>query len=1173
MNEFFSNKNLPKPPALTATQQGVSSALKSKETDEYPLGDWYLGAVYAFRNKYNPDRISQAAHSLRELLEKLPRVVHSSDMYVSTFDFQGMRQRIYNRWINDRKRYDRIWMDKKIDVQLDKTLRKLDQYLEANQKPTRREQIQSAIKQIDPMANMLSLEIQVEKLDQFYALWREIESFAHHRSNPDEQRFIECFSAVERTILDLLAPVTAQNQQEIKAILKKSEPTETDIKSMLELIKRRGANYAFFFQEAVNATWVPILEKEDFFTRPPNVEHAGEGQVTVPSWPPILFLQRVVSSLPEKVIDILANIETDNPHILHVICEIACQIENSELSLKLYPSIISYIKSPYHWHNYEDISNLLIRWSGESNDSLDAALEILKYVVPLRVNNIYERVSYISKRNYQLILEKGVRPLANNAPYQTAAILIKATAGMLRSSIHQEELDKKEDEDRSEIWCRRLNQPHTGHQDIKATLVHTLTFACEKVYEKSPESIESLDETLRNHRWKVFKRLRQHLYALNPNEQTLPWLREFILEHGDYAKWEYHFEFQQMVRKACEYFGADLLNKEERTAIFDAILSGPSKDNFREWMGDQFTEENFLQWQRSFHRAQLHPFASLLTGTYQSYFEELQSEFEAETLSDEDYSPVGKFQAGTVSYRSPRSVEDLSRLSDQELLEYINEWEDEHRDRNDRLVEINISALADVFKTLFKDTIIHDEERLAFWMHKDNSERIERPIYVKTIIQAIQEHVKEQHFERLDLWFGFSEWVLSHPDVNYEEGVETREKSRDHPDWRSSRQAVQELVAACVEEEINVPFSARKSLAERLGLLCTQFDRGLDGDEPIFLNNDDQILEALNNTRSSALQALAKFGFWVRGHDTEDTAPEITSILETRLNADAEWPLTMPERAMLGMNFGNLLILNKTWAIEHRTDFFPQDDLPVWIQAFGSFLRFNQPFKPTFEILEQEFAFALDHLADLKAKEHQHMEPIDRLGQDLFTYYLWDFYPLKGKGSLLEKFYEKTTKERQQWAGIFDHIGRSLSNSGTHLDDGLEERIVAFFDWRLEAGEPKELAEFTFWLQAKCLAPDWRLDAYSKTLDIPHLNNMDTFMELDSLNDMLENHTSKVVECFAKITGAIDQGNRFYIQTEKAKPILVAGLRSEDESVRKNAESARENLLRDGRFDILDIDE
>lgn len=776
------------------------------------------------------------------------------------------------------------------------------------------------------------------------------------------------------------------------------------------------------------------------------------------------------------------------------------------------------------------------------------------------------------QREYQEILEDGIRPLTDRAPYQVASILINATASMLRLSIFQEELDKKEDEDRSEIWCRRLNQPRTGHQDIKATLVHTLTFACEKVYEKSPDSVDALDETLRNQRWKVFKRLRQHLYSLNPNEQTLPWIREFILEHDDYSGSLHHLEFLTMVKKACEHFRTDLLSEEERTTIFDAILSGPSREKFDGRTNDQLTDENFQQWQRYFHRKQLRPFACILTGEYQKYFQELENT-EREPLSDDDYSTFGEMRGGMISYRSPRTLEDLAELSDQELLEYINEWQEEHRDEDNRLVEINIEALSDVFKSLFKDSILHDKERLAFWMHKGNRERIERPVYVKTIIQAIHEHVKEQNFEQLDLWFGFSEWVLSHPDVNYEEGVKASEKSRDHSDWRRSRQAVQELVAECVEKDINVPFTARKSLAELLGLLCTQFDRGLDRDEPNFLNNYDQILEAINNTRSSALQTLTKFGFWVRGHDIEDTVPEITSIFDTRLKADVEWPLTMPERAMLGMNFGNLLILNKTWAIEHRTDFFPQDDLPVWIQAFGNFLCFNQPFKPTFEILKQEFAFALDHLAVLGAKEHQYMEPIDRLGQHLLTYYLWKIYPLSGNDSLLEKFYEKTSADRQRWARLFDHVGRSLGNSGTHLDEGLEERIIAFFDWRLEAEEPKELAEFTFWLQAKCLAPDWRLDAYSKTLDTGPVKDMGISVVLDSLNDMLENHTAKVVECFAKITGAIDQGDRLYIQTEKAKPILVAGLRSEDESVRENAESARENLLRDGRFDILDIDE
>ncbi|MDE2697661.1 MAG: hypothetical protein OXI23_02215, partial [Gemmatimonadota bacterium] len=193
MNENFSDNNQPMSPVLDATQRQVLDALRAKETDEYPLGDWYLGALFALQNKYNPDRISQAAQSLRELLEKLPRVVRESGMRPP--DFAGMRRGIYNRWIKDKERYDGKWKDKKIDNQLDKTLRKFDRYLELNQMPTRREQIQSAIRRFDPMADMFDPKIQKAKRDQFHSIWTEIEGFAHHRSNPDEQRFMESFSA------------------------------------------------------------------------------------------------------------------------------------------------------------------------------------------------------------------------------------------------------------------------------------------------------------------------------------------------------------------------------------------------------------------------------------------------------------------------------------------------------------------------------------------------------------------------------------------------------------------------------------------------------------------------------------------------------------------------------------------------------------------------------------------------------------------------------------------------------------------------------------------------------------------------------------------------------------------------------------------------------------------
>ena len=238
---------------------------------------------------------------------------------------------------------------------------------------------------------------------------------------------------------------------------------------------------------------------------------------------------------------------------------------------------------------------------------------------------------------------------------------------------------------------------------------------------------------------------------------------------------------------------------------------------------------------------------------------------------------------------------------------------------------------------------------------------------------------------------------------------------------------------------MNVPFTARKSLSNILRLLCTHFGRRLDHNEPTLLNRNDQITEAITNICSRALEYLVKFGFWVRRHDDTDNVTEVTSILEERFKADAEYPLTMPERALLGMYYGQFLGLNQTWAVEHKAIFFPQDDIPVWIEAFGNFLRFSQPFRPTFEILREDFVLALDHLPKFKDGEIT-----DALGEHLFTYYLWEVYPLNGKESLLEKFYEKTKNYPHQWANLSNHVGWYLGNSGEHLGQGLIDRIVVF---------------------------------------------------------------------------------------------------------------------------------
>ena len=717
----------------------------------------------------------------------------------------------------------------------------------------------------------------------------------------------------------------------------------------------------------------------------------------------------------------------------------------------------------------------------------------------------------------------------------------------------------------SDILCPRLRESDGDYEDSENALVHTLTFACEKVFEKTPNVIVDLDQLLRKQNWKIFKRLRQHLYAQYPNEQTKPLIRELILEYENYHQFQYGFEFQQMISRACEFFGETLLTTEERTQIFDAIHSGPPKESY--------SEGHFKQRQRYLHRVQLRPFAPVLFGEYETYFLKLESETN-DQISDEDYPPY-KRRSGWVSHQSPRSPNDLANLIDEDLLTYINEWKNEDKIyRYDEFVEINIEALAEAVGTVFKESIIPNTNRLKFWM--DNRDKIQNPIYVQKIIYAMQAYIKEKNFDQLNDLLTFCEWVLSHPGQDHSADYKISDESRENQNWSNERRTVRDFIGVCLAEDIDTPITARGQLAKILETLCTEFDSRLDQNSTSNAPIIDAFTEGLNSTRGRALEDLVKFGSWLRKHNSNSDISEITTILEKRFAKETECPLTLPEYAVLGRNYYDIFSLDATWTAKYKTDFFPQENLPAWLAAFsslvdyGGLLYYSDTSHAIFDILQHDFDFALQHLSDFKKQDRPRQETIDRLGQHLFTYYLWNMYPLKGQESLLERYYKQTNNAREYWANLFNDIGYRLRNSGKDLDPNLKNRIIAFFEWRFEEKEETELQQFSFWLEAECLEAEWRLKAYSKVLNVCEVETWG--IHLKTLCEMLPNYTDLVVDCFYKLT-KVSKKDNIYIRQEEANTILSAGYESSDESVQQKAGLARENLLNAGIFVLSELED
>ena len=963
------------------------------------------------------------------------------------------------------------------------------------------------------------------------------------------------------------------------------KPTSETVDRALALIEKETDRQHFFYR-LKNPQWIQPLSERDCFKFPPAIRYLPDGYVQCPSWPALKYLKNVSQEAPEEVLQIiLALPSVDNPRVYDGILDIALSLYG-EQSARLKPKMLEYAKIDRQFlsHRYYELT---VHWMTENQ--IQAALELVEILIQFhpdpkaeeKINKkrenphsftMLEPIPKLEEWYYQELLDKGVRSLADKAPVQVARMLIEATARMIRLRKSQDELESGSIQDESEVWCPKLNEESQEYQDPEENLVHVLVYACEKVYEYLPDSIVVLDNTLRNQRWNVFKRLRQHLYALHPSELTKPWVRKFILAHGDYEKYKYNYEFQQMIRMSCEHFGGELLTEEERIQIFDTILSGPSKENYRRFLesiGEEFTESYFNDQKHNFHRLQLRPFATLLFGEYADYFEKLKNE-EEKGITDEDYS-IQTSDVREITVRSPRSPNELSKLLDEELLDYINEWQDKHYDKDDWSIEINISALAGTFQSVFTESIISDDDRLAFWIEK-NRERIERPIYARHMIQAMRAQVEGGDFEQCDRWFDFCKWVLSHSDEDQEEDILYSETLRENPSWRYPRRTVCDFVEVCLKQEVNVPISVREQLAELLEMLCTQFDWALDRDQPVLLNRDP-LTEAINTTRGLALDNLDNFVNWVYRHDDKAEVHEFIPILEKRFRPKAKYPpLTIPEYAILGMNYWQICQLNQEWAAEHRSDFFSQGNMPAWQAAFGNFLRYNRPYKPAFDIVRDEFEFALEHLDYLKQQNQSGRKAIDALGEHLLLYYLWDVYSLRDDSSLLVRFYQKSDGERKHWATLFDNIGRLLQNTDKlQFNKDLKDRTIAFFDWRLKVGEPTELRKFTFWLEAECLEAEWRLEAYSKILDVPGIlavdqsgREMSVWPSLRSLHTMLPEHTAQVVKCFAKLIHSMPEDSSIFVSTDEARAILKAGFDHDDESVRKTAKDTRENLLSRG---------
>jgi hypothetical protein len=196
------------------------------EQDERIAG-WYLGARITLLNIKNPERLQQAAHSLRELIDKLnPVLGFPAQAEVGRLGdaFDAMR----TKW-EEAKRKSTCHTDGGWSGEIDGAARRgfvaVDEAIEWQRKnrPRRKETYRATIRALDVSGRALPAWIE----DTYVQMWERLRDYfvrvCHHDYETSEDEFSMAVDTLEVFVLERLKPATYAEQATLDQLIAEAE--------------------------------------------------------------------------------------------------------------------------------------------------------------------------------------------------------------------------------------------------------------------------------------------------------------------------------------------------------------------------------------------------------------------------------------------------------------------------------------------------------------------------------------------------------------------------------------------------------------------------------------------------------------------------------------------------------------------------------------------------------------------------------------------------------------------------------------------------------------------------------------------------------------------------------------------------------------------------------------
>ncbi|MBD3376715.1 hypothetical protein GF406_16890, partial [candidate division KSB1 bacterium] len=848
------------------------------------------------------------------------------------------------------------------------------------------------------------------------------------------------------------------------------KPTSEQIDKMISSIAH-PAQRRYFFDNLCNPEWIePLCERGFFQVAPKAVINKSKNIVQNPAFPESKYLKRMVHFCPEQVSEIYLAMKIHENTLVYIdILEIASSVP-LEYTIKLIDThVLSWLKSidqipiPCAEYLQKLVKYLLIQQNEKY--ALLLVKKIFSFQTILQPERL-ENYFYTDKREIQTKLEhyeyeSYLKQIGNIFIEQNNTTFLNYLINLLRGVLNSYS-GNKNSHDWSNILRPAIEEHDQNlHTDIADFIISAIRDIAEKFISIDKNYFPKITTQLFGIKRPIFYRIA--LYLTRKFQNMFPdQVKTILLNRSFLNSVELRHEYGLLLKE-----GFFLLDEADQNTILAWIEEGPISESLTEEDQNTTDKEENIRYKKNWQLQYLSFIHQHLTPAWQAKYQKLVNE-----MGRPEHPEFLIYIKKIPGYTSPKSTEELARMEQDDLLDYLLNWKSQNN------YEESTEGLARSLQGL-----VSENPETYLWI-LDHFATI-KPVFLRATVSGIydaqKQHKKFNQSDLLTLYSKIVTWL----------SLDSQSQG-NNSDWRQVKMRILESVDTLLQKDDNSDFEHDKLIKQIILLLTDDIDP--EPENEIYNSSSmDPSNRAINVVRGQALHSLIKYVLWKRRYFEQQNMqkeldsglkimPDVQTVLENHLDVKKDPSFAI--RSVYGQLFPWLVKVDKNWSKTNVDRIFPDaaEFGDYFYTAWSAYISFNLAYKSSFVLLEKKYLAAINLIGTKSDLKVRISNPDEKLAEHLMQLYWQGNLDNDLKNLLLNEFWEKANAELTAYS--IQHVGISLHRTKTKVDQVILDRLLELWNERIEINtqkhEPnfKELSNFGHWFSSGKFDAEKSLEMY-----------------------------------------------------------------------------------------------